>query len=318
MKAFTRNVLTYSASIHPSAEQLESLLPKFDDSTPLAASEVQRVGFVPLADERVVLPIGLSWATGLRIDRKSVPGSAVRRALSDRIERITKTQGFAPGRRQAKEIKEDVVAELTRKALVTSTVVPVLYSSRRCALYIAGSTKAADLVLNALVTALEAVEFKTVVIDSVTQGLTRRLSLYLDGGVDAFHRFGIGGSVVLEDEFKHCWSIKQSTADNAGETLQEALDHDAQVHSIELELPTSTDTPIVFRFTNKLRVVGVKHGDSDPENEYADDLQAAKISQLALELGNLDAIWNGLMELFDAEDIQSRTSTREDDSTDLF
>ena len=318
MKAFTRNVLTYSASIHPSAEQLESLLPKFDDSTPLAASEVQRVGFVPLADERVVLPIGPSWATGLRIDRKSVPGSAVRRALSDRIERITKTQGFAPGRKQAKEIKEYVVAELTRKALVTSTVVPVLYSFQRCALYIAGSTKAADLVLNALVNTLEAVEFKTTVIDSVSQGLTARLSNYAAEADDAFGRFEVGSSVVLENNEGHRWAIKQHDLARAYETLQEALADDAQVHSIELELPTSTDTPIVFRFTNKLRVVGIKHGDSDPENECADDLQAAKISQLALELGNLDAIWSGLMELFDTEAVQGRASTREDDGADLF
>ena len=317
MKAFARNVLTYSATIHPTAEELEELLPPFD-TDPIGPAEMQRCGFVPLADERVVLPIGESWATGLRIDRKSIPASAVNRALKDRFEEIRATQGRKPGRKECKEIKEAVLAELTKKALVTSTVVPVLYSAKRNAIYIAGPTKAADLALQLLVEKLEAVEFKTVAIDSVTQGLTARLRDYLDGNDDAFDGFGVGGSAVMENEAKHRWAVKASDLEQAREALVEALDDDALVHSIELTLPTITDEPVVFRFTNKLRVVGVKHGDSDPEGENADDEQNAKISQLALELGNLDAIWNGLMRLFDPKAIQGKTTTRELDDSDLF
>jgi len=60
----------------------------------------------------------------LRVEFKSVPGAAVKQAAAKRIAEVEKAQGYRPGRKQCKEITEDVHDELLAKA-------PLVYRDTR-------------------------------------------------------------------------------------------------------------------------------------------------------------------------------------------
>ena len=75
-------------------------------------------GFVPpIRGGATVLASNQQWLIALRTEQKILPASVVNQIASDRAENIEAQQGFKPGRKQIKEIKEAVMQELLPRAL---------------------------------------------------------------------------------------------------------------------------------------------------------------------------------------------------------
>lgn len=96
--------------------------------TEIMAAEAESVGFVPVigqhgsnaltfeANESLVL-------FKLRIDTKKVPPSAVNNEVKKRAEEIENREGYKPGRKQLREIKEQVQDEMILKALAQTVLI---------------------------------------------------------------------------------------------------------------------------------------------------------------------------------------------------
>ena len=77
----------------------------------------------PTKDDRMVLSIGGHLLICLKIEKKLLPTSVVNEVAAEKAEIIQAQQGFKPGRKQMKEIKEAVLQELLPKAFSRRTKV---------------------------------------------------------------------------------------------------------------------------------------------------------------------------------------------------
>lgn len=67
-------------------------------------------------DASLLVSVGGHWLVALGVEQKLLPASVINEVAQDKAEEIAAQQGFPPGRKQMKEIKEDVVRELLPRA----------------------------------------------------------------------------------------------------------------------------------------------------------------------------------------------------------
>lgn len=70
----------------------------------------------PTRDDRFVLSVQGQLLVTLMVEQKLLPSSVVNEVAADKAEQIEAQQGFKPGRKQMKEIKEAVLQELLPRA----------------------------------------------------------------------------------------------------------------------------------------------------------------------------------------------------------
>lgn len=300
MKQITRNLITYSAEIHASVEELDNRLPHF---TTLGDHQRVSSGFVnviPDQDARVLKVPG-GWAICLREDSKAVPASEVNKAAQEKAEYVLATIGRKPGKKEMKEIKADVIHDLLPRAFARQKMTYVMFSERTNRLFVnTSSQKAADLVMTHLVESLESVKTSTVHVSEPKMGLTARLKNWLDGGEDedCFGGFDIREEVVLKSN-SNKWAVKADSLRSAEETLREATAMGATVDSIGFV----TDAGVEFRITAALRVKGVKH--RVVEDDEDTDIAHCWVSQLASEINTLDGVFDDILHLLRPEKAQA-------------
>lgn len=84
----------------------------------------------PRKDGALIYANNRQWLIALAIEQRLLPASVINETAQERAEQITDEQGYPPGRKQMKEIKERVVDELmprafTRKRLTFTWIDPV-------------------------------------------------------------------------------------------------------------------------------------------------------------------------------------------------
>lgn len=84
---------------------------------PTGSQEMQSLGWVPVRDgEGLVHAIDGQFLVALRVERKVLPTAVVNQVAKAKALEIADQQGFRPGRKQMKEIKEQVTDELLPKS----------------------------------------------------------------------------------------------------------------------------------------------------------------------------------------------------------
>ena len=127
--------------------------------TPCEASQEHASGWAPPRGEDHGAMVELVGTGHLIMcfvrEVKAVPSQAIKRALDARIAKIKQDEGRKPGRKETRELREDVMLDLLPHAFAKRTGVPVWIDLEN-GLLIVGSTTTAvtDLVISALVQAL--------------------------------------------------------------------------------------------------------------------------------------------------------------------
>ncbi|WP_198972576.1 recombination-associated protein RdgC [Xylophilus sp. ASV27] len=154
-----KNVIVYR--IAPgwtgSLEQLEENLGKARFE-PCGATQERSAGWVEPRGEAhgpLVESIGGQWILKHMVEAKAVPGSVVRRKLQERVARIEKETGRKPGKKESKELKEDVLLQLLPMAFTKqgATTVWIDPDARMLVLGVSSQGRADELV-SALVEAM--------------------------------------------------------------------------------------------------------------------------------------------------------------------
>jgi len=92
------------------------------------------------------------WILKLAVERKNVPGGAVRAELEARCKAIEAEQGRKPGRKEKSEIKDEIILSFLPRAFSKrSSHVLWLDADKRALVIAAGSMKAAEPVVKLLV-----------------------------------------------------------------------------------------------------------------------------------------------------------------------
>jgi len=125
---------------------------------PCGASQEKSVGWTPpRGDEHgpLIESIDGQWILEFMIEAKSLPGSVVRRKLDERVAQIEATTGRKPGKKEQKELKEDIARELLPMAFSRYARVTVWIDreNRRLAVNATNAARA-DEVVSSLVQAL--------------------------------------------------------------------------------------------------------------------------------------------------------------------
>jgi recombination associated protein RdgC len=70
----------------------------------------------PRKDGALIYSSNNQWLIALAVEQRLLPSSVINDETKERAEQITEQQGYAPGRKQMKEIKERIVEELMPRA----------------------------------------------------------------------------------------------------------------------------------------------------------------------------------------------------------
>ncbi len=135
-------------------EQLEGLEETLSQAKflPVGQAEMLSSGWSPVLEGRFLFRSHDHILLNFTVEKKTIPGSAVKLALAEKLVEVTKAQGFAPGRKQAKELKEALVDELCARVLPIRKTVGVWIDVKQARVIIdTTATKVMELIHRALV-----------------------------------------------------------------------------------------------------------------------------------------------------------------------
>ena len=129
--------------------------------TEIMAAEAESVGFVPVIGQHGSNALTFEANKSLvlfklRIDTKKVPPSAVNNEVKKRAAEIEEREGYRPGRKQMREIKEQVQDEMILKALAQTVLIDGWFDFKNMLLVITESSGSkCDRVFGALLKAVD-------------------------------------------------------------------------------------------------------------------------------------------------------------------
>ncbi|MDQ7988716.1 MAG: recombination-associated protein RdgC [Candidatus Dactylopiibacterium sp.] len=138
------------------SEQLERLV-----FQPCGSQDLSTQGWAPVVGDALVHSVGGQWLIALAVESRLLPSSVVKQVCEDRAEEIEAQQGFKPGRKQMKELKEAVMQELLPRAFTRRGKKYAWIDAKNGWLAIdASSRSAAEPVIEALHKALDELPLK--------------------------------------------------------------------------------------------------------------------------------------------------------------
>lgn len=147
------------------------------------ASQQQAIGWVEprgAAHAPLLEAVAGQWLCRLMIESKVLPGGVVKRKTDERVKLIEAQTGRKPGRKQAKEIKEEIVQELLPRAFTKLASVGVWIAPEQRLLVVdTGSQARADEVVSLLV---KSVDGLAVALLQTTQSAGAAMSQWLATG----------------------------------------------------------------------------------------------------------------------------------------
>ncbi|AON55450.1 recombination-associated protein RdgC [Herbaspirillum seropedicae] len=85
--------------------------------TPLGGLDMQCMGWMrPREDGMLVHQVNRQFLLRLQIEKKILPSSVINQVTRERAKELEEQQGFPPGRKQTKELKEQITDELLPRA----------------------------------------------------------------------------------------------------------------------------------------------------------------------------------------------------------
>lgn len=155
-----KNVIVFriEPSWSPSLAQAEEALGAFR-FVPCAPSQERSVGWSEPRGEAngpLIESVGGQWLLEFMIESKALPASVVRRKVEERCAQIEKTTGRKPGKKEKKDLKEDITHELLPMAFTRYARIAVWIDPLERRLVVNASNAArADEVVTSLVKSLE-------------------------------------------------------------------------------------------------------------------------------------------------------------------
>ena len=155
-----KNVIVYRIEPQwsPSLTDAEEGLGKLRYA-PGSPSQEKSIGWVePRGQEHgpLVESVGGQWVVEFMVETKAVPGSVVRRKLDERCAQIEATTGRKPGKKEKRDLKEDITHELLPMAFARFSRIAVWIDPTEHRLVInCGNASRADEVITSLTQCLE-------------------------------------------------------------------------------------------------------------------------------------------------------------------
>ena len=239
----------------------------------------------PTRDDRFVLAVGGHYLIALAVEQKLLPSSVVNQVAADKAELIEAQQGYKPGRKQMKEIKEAVLQELLPRAFTRRRTMWAWIDPKGGWLAVdAASPARAEDVLDALRDTLDALPVKLL---KTQQSPVSAMTGWLAGGEAP-------GAFTIDQDCE----LRAVTDEKAAvRYVRHALDgQDVQDHLAAGKLPTrlalTFDDRIALLLTEKLEIkriafLDVVKEEAERQAETADLQMEADFTLMTGELSRL-------------------------------
>ena len=214
----------------------------------------------------------------LRLQSRVLPAAAVREALDERVAAFTARTGRDPSRKDKRDLKDEVYADLLPRALLKSDRLQAFYLRDDEILAVASaSAKTSEMLLDALRGAFGSLQAVPLDYKLPAQNLLTRI--FLGDGPD---RFGLGRECHMRDRSEPTSTVSWLDVDLADRSVRVHAEHGMDIDRLAFQfdgvLRCTLDQELVVR---KLKLEGLEELD-DLDGE---DPLARKDAEFALLTG---------------------------------
>ncbi len=277
----------------------------------LAPSDYSGAGFIPpTISGTFTESFEGGYGFAVRFDEKIIPASVTNAESKKRIAEIEEQQDRRLSKSERNEIREETFHTLKLKALTRSKTLTCLYV-REHQLLIVPTTSAtmADVVTGLLVQVMGSLKATSIYVSEAKNGLTTRLTAYLDGQTAAFDEFSVGKRCKLQTKSGQKFSFDLSeNLNSAVAGLREAISvHNAKVTEIALIADS-----VEFRLNDSFQIKGVTFPLSEPPPDGFPDAVAEFQHEAAVQSLMFASVVNDLCTLLDYKPPQADNETTTD------
>lgn len=284
---------------NPSQSEVEAALQPARFVT-CGASQEKSVGWIePRGQEHgpLVESVGGQWMVKLMIESKAVPGSVVRRKLDERIAEIEAATGRKPGKKEKRDLQDDILLALLPQAFARETTVLVWIDldNRRLVLD-SGSQGKADEAISALMKAFTGLSV-ALIQTAVTPQAAMSGWLLAPTPEDWPADLSVERECVLKATGEDAASIRF--------TRHHLANDDVRKHVLEGKLPTqlalSWDGRVAFVLTETLQLKKVQFLDGVMDESGTDKKEDRFDTDVILATGLLGPLLDSLIDALGGE-----------------
>jgi len=254
---------------------------------PPTASALMTQGFTGPRDVGYLHVVGDQWLIQLTTEKKILPAKVVNQVAQYRADGLEETQGFRPGKKAMKELKERVYDELLPRALSIRSHTRCWIDRKGSWLVIEGTPKAADDVIKFLLKAVDRFPVESV---RVQHTPARMMTSWLE------HDENPAGFTVDQDAILKASGESKAQVAYKRHTLEP---DDTRRHIAAgkrcTRLAMTWDSKISFVLTEDLSIKSIKLLDVLTENAPANDEERFD-GEFALFAGEFGKLLGDLME----------------------
>lgn len=263
---------------------------------PCGSQDLMTQGWAPVINESMVHSVGGQWLIALAVESRLLPGSVVKQVCEDRAEEIEAQQGFKPGRKQMKELKEAVMQELLPRAFTRRSKKYAWIDPKNGWLAIdASSRSAAEPVVEALHKALDELPLKLLNTElSPAAAMTGWLA-----GNEAPDGFTIDQDCELRTLTDEASAVRYVRHSLEGKEIQDHIVAGKQVSKLALTF----EDRVAFILTEKFEIKRVQPLDTlnSKDEDDAKTREEQFDADLALMAGELGKLFPALLDALGGE-----------------
>ena len=231
---------------------------------PCGSQDLATQGWSAPLHDALVHSIGGQWMIALGVEQRLLPGSVVKQVAEEKTEEIEAQQGFKPGRKQMKEIKEAVMQELLPRAFTRRRKVYAWIDPQAGYLAVdASSRTAAEPLIECLHKALDELPLKLLNTEHSPGGA---MTGWLAGN-EAPAGFSIDLDCELRAVTDEASAVRYVRHSLEGEEIREHIAAGKQVSKLALTF----DDKVSFLLTDKFEIKRIQPLDTLTDNsEHAD------------------------------------------------
>jgi len=257
------------------------------------------VGFIPNpVTGELVAPVPRGYVITLRLDEKLLPTQVVNTEVGEKVKQIEESTGRHVGRKERRAIKEEVLHTLLPKAFTKTRHITAYYHIDGQHLIVdTRNEKHASLMMACLRESMGSIKSTTIHISSIKQGLSTRLTNWLNDGAAPFEGFEVGEycRMVKNEEGKKTITIQGATVDEFGDDTRDALSIGFQVDTLLL----SRDG-VEFKLNDKFQLTSIGfEEDLFIDIEEEEDREHYYRHEVSIKLILLHNVIHHLCDLFD-------------------
>lgn len=266
---------------------------------PCGATQDKSVGWVPprgQAHGALVELVGGHRILRFQIETKAVPGAVIKRHLDERVAQIEAKEGRKPGRKESRDLRDEIVQDLLPMAFAKTASIMVWMDLQAGRLILDTSSQTrADEVITALVKGLAGLQLSPF---NTQMSPQTAMTAWLTGGADDWPaHFAPGREVELKsaDELKSVVKFTRHPID----------DDQMKLHIGQGKLPTKLaldwDGRVSFVLTESTVLSKVAFLDGVFEDSASSEDEGGFDADVAIATGELGALLNDLTEALRGE-----------------